>query len=61
MILVLMSQHLIPIILAYFSNNLILYKRGTPNMKDLIWNKQVKLYHTDGKKNPADILTKTLG
>ena len=56
-----MSQHLIPIILAYFSNNLILYKRGTPNKKDLIWNKQVKLYHTDGKKNPADILTKTLG
>ena len=29
-------------------------------MRDLTENKQVKPYHIDGKKNPADILTKNL-
>ena len=30
-------------------------------IRDLIENKQIKLYHIDGKDNLADILTKNLG
>ena len=30
------------------------------NTRDLIENEQVKPYNIDGKKNPADILTKNL-
>ena len=30
-------------------------------IRDLIEDEQVKPYHIDGKKNPADILTKDLG
>ena len=30
-------------------------------IRDLIEDEQVKPYHIDGKKNPADILTKNLG
>jgi len=30
-------------------------------IRDLIEDEQIKLYHIDGKENPADILTKNLG
>ena len=30
-------------------------------IRDLIEDEQVKLYHIDGKENPANILTKNLG
>ena len=47
------------IILVYFSNSSILYKRSTLNIS-IFTVKQVKLYYINGKKNSANILTKNL-